>query len=196
MGYSGTGIDRRRAHVHVELAMVLSSRFAVWHDHQTNTLNYHGIWNGLNLVGMSLSDLLLKQQAQPSLNLRAEVMAAPAHFRVAVPGSAEMELLTNYPWLCASPRTEANPKSWEITFTAWGLPVKIERGERAVDSPVVTWARPSTVPQYSLTRGLLTGKAGTASLTSDGRAFVELATGLFAPKPKGAAPAEVAPAKK
>ncbi len=189
MGYSGSGIDRRRAHVHVELGIYLSSRFSVWHDHQTTSLNYHGMWNGLNLVGVDLSKLLREQAANPALSMAAFIQSTPAHFRVALPGTAEMELLTHYPWLCPVPLPSGKPKSWQMSFTAWGLPVKVEPSESEVSEPTVVWVQPSSIPQFSLTRGLLNGTGATARLSSDGLAYVQLASGHFAARPKKAEPA-------
>lgn len=196
MGYSGSGIDRRRAHTHLELTLYLSSRFSVWHDHQTNTLNYHGMWNGLNLVGLDVGKLYLDRLKQPTIKLSDEVKQSPPYFRIAVPGSAEMELLDTYPWLSAKERPAEKPKRWEVTFTAWGLPTKIEAGDIAIDDPKIIWVQPSSTPHYSLTRGLLSGKGETATLTTEGEAFIKLATGLFDRKPKPAVPAVLTPKKK
>lgn len=196
MGYSGVGIDRRRAHTHLELTLILSSRFSVWHDHITPTLNRHGNWNGLNLIGLDIGRLYLDQKKNGSVSPVDLVKNAPPHFRVAVPGTAEMELLTNYPWLCATPRGETPPKRWEITFTTWGLPVKIEPGDQDIDEPKVTWVQPSLIPHYSRTRGLLNGKGDKATLTSEGASFVQLATGTFRARPKVAEPVATTPTKK
>jgi murein DD-endopeptidase MepM/ murein hydrolase activator NlpD len=197
MGYSGAGIDRRRAHTHVELGLYLSSRFPVWHDHQTASLNYHGMWNGLNLVGLDLGKLLLDRAQNPGISVADFIKNTPAHFSVAVPGNVEMELLQHYPWLCPVPLPAVKPKSWLMTFTAWGLPVKIEPATTEVNEPTIVWVRPATTPQYSLTRGLLNGIGERVRLSGDGLAYVQLASGQFTPKPKAAMPAPSrAPVKK
>jgi murein DD-endopeptidase MepM/ murein hydrolase activator NlpD len=67
LGYTGSGIDQRRAHVHVELNLYLSSRFEAWHTTSFATPNHHGVFNGLNLIGLDLQALYLaRQKNQPS----------------------------------------------------------------------------------------------------------------------------------
>lgn len=188
MGYSGVGIDRRRAHTHVEMGVYLSSRFAVWHDHLTPTLNHHGMWNGLNIVGFDLGKYLTERAANPKLMPSEFIQSMTPHFRVAVPGQAEMEILQHYPWLCAN-RPAEKPKSWIISFSAWGLPVKVEASEAGCEEFNVTWFKVvPPIPQFSLTRGLLNGIADRARLTNDGVSFMELATGMFEARPKVASP--------
>lgn len=187
MGYTGAGIDRRRAHAHVEMGMYLSNRFSVWHDHQTPTLNHHGIWNGLNIVGFDVSKFMLERERQPGLSAAEFVKGTPAHFRVAVPGKAEMELLRHYPWLCAAPPT-GKPRSWLVTCSAWGLPLKVEASDAEVHEMQSVWVQPSSIPQYSLTRGLINGIGERVRLTQDGMNYMQLVTGLFEARPKVAIP--------
>lgn len=196
MGHTGVGIDRRRSHVHVELCLLLSSRFAAWHDTTTNTLNYHGIWNGLNLIGLNIAQLFQARAKDPNASVIDLVKNAPEHFRILVPGSAEMELLQNYPWLCRSGVPAGKPTSWSITFTAWGLPTKIEASDEACDDMRLKWVQSSTIPQYSLTRGLLNGTSEKASFTNEGTSYLTLATGLFRVKPRIATPVEPVKTKK
>ncbi|MGZ5025267.1 MAG: murein hydrolase activator EnvC family protein, partial [Chthoniobacterales bacterium] len=50
MGYTGEGLDRERAHVHLELNLMFNRRFESWYDHFVkNDPNHHGIYNGINL---------------------------------------------------------------------------------------------------------------------------------------------------
>ena len=44
LGYTGSGIDQRRAHVHVELNLFLSNRFEAWHAQNFATPNHHGVF--------------------------------------------------------------------------------------------------------------------------------------------------------
>lgn len=179
LGYSGRGIDRRRAHVHVELNMLFSSRFTVWHDANFKTPNLNGIYNGLNLTGLDLAALFIEHQKDPAITVAGVIAAAEPFFRVAVPGTAEMELLKDHPWLCTDPLTEAKPPSWEIAFTAWGLPVSVKPGTAAVAQPVLTWIKPSTLPYYYPTRGCVTGTEGKATLTPEGVGYAQLVSGAF-----------------
>ncbi len=178
MGHTGVGIDRRRAHCHVELNLFLSSHFAEWHDGTETTPNYHGNYNGLNLVGMDLAAIYLAHQKDHNLSLAAYVKNLGPYFRVAVPGTAEMELVKNYPWLCPGTAPAPPPPSWQVSFTSWGLPVKVEAGTEPVEEPKVAWVKTSTSPHFSLSRHLLNGQGDTAKLSSDGEAYVRLACGM------------------
>jgi hypothetical protein len=72
LGYTGSGIDQRRAHVHVELNLFLSSRFEAWHAANFATPNHHGVFNGLNLIGLDLQALYLAQQKNPAITAAVE----------------------------------------------------------------------------------------------------------------------------
>ncbi len=51
MGYTGAGLNQSRAHLHLELNLMLSHRFEAWHNvFFKNDPNHNGIYNGLNLV--------------------------------------------------------------------------------------------------------------------------------------------------
>ncbi len=195
MGYSGAGIDSRRAHVHLEMTMFLSSRFQTWHDLTNTTPNRHLIYNGLNLTGLDVARLYREHQANPMLSIAAQIKSTEEQFRVSVPGHAEMEILKNYPWLCAEPRLpgSADPMSWQISFSAWGLPVKITPSSTIAPMPAVTWVRPSPIPQYSLTRGIVNGVAGRYSLSASGLQYVQLVTGLFEQIKPATAPGAAVP---
>ncbi len=179
LGYSGSGLDRRRAHVHVELNMFFSSRFQTWHDANHKTPNHNGLYNGLNLIGLDLSGLYLAQQKNPAISAAQFVTQAEPFYRVAVPGAADMEIVRTYPWLCAVPLPDARPPSWEITFSSWGLPLTVKPGAQRVAEPVVVWAKETDAPYYYPTRGCVTGTNGKALLTAEGMGFVKLVSGAF-----------------
>ena len=179
LGYTGTGIDQRRAHVHVELNLFLSSRFQAWHDAQFKTPNHHGLFNGLNLVGLDLAGLFLAVQKNPATSAAQMVTETPAAYRVAVPGTAPMELLKFYPWLCHDAPAAGSPPSWEITFSAWGLPVAVRVGQQRVAQPALVWARESTMPYYYQTRGHVAGSGSRPVLTAEGASHARLVSGDF-----------------
>jgi murein DD-endopeptidase MepM/ murein hydrolase activator NlpD len=179
LGYSGTGIDRRRAHTHVELNLLLSPRFEAWHDAMHRSPNANGVYNGLNLIGMDLSGLYLALQKNPSASAAQMVTQTEPFFRVAVPGSAPMEILQTYPWLCHAALPEQPPASWEITFSAWGLPVSIEPGAERVSIPALKWVKPSTMPYYFQTRGCVAGSGDKPVLSAEGAGIARLVSGDF-----------------
>jgi|APTNR8051073442_1049403.scaffolds.fasta_scaffold01425_6 murein DD-endopeptidase MepM/ murein hydrolase activator NlpD len=179
MGYTGAGIDQRRAHTHVELNLFLSSRFEQWHNGQFNTPNHHGMYNGLNLIGLDIAGLFQKHAANPRTTAAEFVTMTPAYYRVLVPGAADMELIKNYPWLLAGERPSSPPASWEVAFSAWGLPVAVKASASNCSLPTVSWVKDDPIPHYYNTRGCLTGSGATAKLTVSGMNFVKLACGVF-----------------
>ena len=182
MGYSGSGIDRRRAHVHVELNLFLSSRFGDWHTkHFRPSPNAHGIWNGLNLAGLNIAQFLLAHRQNPALTAAEFVKQTPPAWKVVVPRKGDLELLKNYPWL-GDGAGAASP-SWELTLAESGLPVAIKASALAVAKPQVTWVRNEGMPHGYHTRGHIAGSGDTGTLTASGSRCVELITGDFEAPP-------------
>src|SRR6266700_7806890 len=60
MGYTGAGLNQARAHLHLELNVMLSDRFEVWYNaFFKNDPNHNGIYNGMNLAGLDIARLYL-----------------------------------------------------------------------------------------------------------------------------------------
>ncbi len=179
LGYTGSGIDQRRAHVHVELNLFLSSRFDEWHATNFATPNHHGLHNGLNLIGLDLQAFYLAQQKNPAINGAGIVRSTESSYRVAIPGDAAMEIVKNYPWLLNGPPPVGRPASWEITFSRWGLPLAVKTSTNPISMPTVTWIKDAGIPHYTYTRGCVTGSGSTGKLTTEGLRFVKLVCGWF-----------------
>ena len=176
MGYTGAGIDQRRAHLHVELNMLLSSDFDTWHQAGFSTPNHHGIYNGMNLLGLDLQGLFLATAKKPQLSIPEFVRGGEAAFRVRVPGTAKMELAGRHPWLLNGKTPRGT--SWEVTFTRWGFPMAVEASPSGVAEPMLTWVKDAGMPHYLHTRGLVTGSGTSGKLTPEGLRFIRLACGL------------------
>jgi murein DD-endopeptidase MepM/ murein hydrolase activator NlpD len=177
LGYTGAGLNRTRAHVHVELGLVMSDRFEDWFAKFSGGRNYHGNYNGMNITGTEVSRFLLEQKADPQLTFSRFVTSTPAYFKVAVPMTTTPEFVKRYPWICRAP--VAGAKSWEISLTATGQPVAFEPSEREVAAPIIVSIRPSTIPHRHLTRGLVTGEGNRATLSSNGLKLIALLTDDF-----------------
>lgn len=186
MGHTGSGIDRRRSHVHLELNLFLSSRFEDWHTKNFRpSPNHHGVWNGLNLSGLNVAGFFLAQRSNPALTAAEFVKQTEPAWKVVVPRKGELELLKNYPWLGEN-APQASP-SWEFTLAESGLPVAIKASTTTVAKPTVTWVKNRGMPHGYCTRGYISGSGDTGALTSSGARFVELLTGDFAVPPPPAA---------
>ena len=191
MGFTGVGLNRTRAHLHLELTLLMNAHYEEWNKLTGGGVNYQGIFNGMNLEGAEVSRFFLEQQKNPELQFSEFMLATPVQFKVLVPArQAQPDFLTRYPWLLQGSADGA--VSWEISFTGTGLPVGIAASPRQVAAPLVSQIRPAQVPQRYLTRGLVTGEGIQAALTPAGKKLLALLMDE-APAP---APAPVPAAKK
>ncbi len=177
LGFTGDGIDRTRAHVHLELCCLLSERFDDWNKANGGGVNYQGNFNGMNLSGVDVSEFYLERKKRPDLTFPQFVASIPTYFKVAVPASTDMEFIKRYPWI-----VQGDPEgavSWEISFSATGHPIAFVPGSRPVVAPIITGVRPSSVPHRYLTRNLVIGEGNQASLSANGLKLVSLVTGAF-----------------
>ncbi len=177
MGYTGAGLNRTRAHLHLELAFLMSTRYEDWHSARGGGMNYHGLFNGMNLSGTEVSRFFLQQRENPELRFSEFVAATPIYFRVTVPSTGTPDFLKRHPWMGRGSLGTA--KSWEISFSATGHPIDFTASERRVTSPIVTHVRPSEIPHRHLTRGLVIGEGNQASLSTGGKQLVALLTDDF-----------------
>ncbi|MDB6077978.1 MAG: Peptidase, partial [Akkermansiaceae bacterium] len=175
MGFTGAGITRVRAHCHLELCLLESANYDGFNKATGGGVNYHGNFNGMNLQGMDVARLFLEQQAKPELKVQDFVRETPAYFKVTLPRKAKFDFAERNKWLVDGDLAGSAP-SWEISFTATGLPVRIAPSERQVDAPVVTSVRDSTIQHRFLTRGLIDGTGSTAVLTKGGKNLIALLT--------------------
>ena len=85
MGHTGEGLNQARAHVHLELNLMLSRQFEAWHDASfKNDPNHHGLYNGLNLVGIDIARLFLALQKRPGLTIPEFLAEEETLYRVLV----------------------------------------------------------------------------------------------------------------
>ncbi len=180
MGYTGEGINRERAHVHVELNMILSDHFQRWYERHFTSPNHHGIFNGFNLTGLDIAALLKAHRANPNISIPAFLAATTeVHYKVLVPKSGNLAVLQRYPWLGRDLDRVGSPKSWEFAFSATGVPLEVRPNERTLSHPVVTWVKSSTLDHANLTSDRIAGTGGAATLTPSGSRYVQLITDAF-----------------
>ncbi len=177
MGFTGAGIDRTRAHCHVELGMLMSVHYEEWHKKFAGGTNHHGLFNGMNITGADAARFFLEHKANPELKFSQFIAATPVYFKVTLPSRGTPDFVKRYPWICRGPAEGA--VSWEISFSATGLPVAFAPSKREVSAPIVTSVRPSTVPHRYRTRGLINGEGNQATLTQAGNNLVALLTDDF-----------------
>jgi murein DD-endopeptidase MepM/ murein hydrolase activator NlpD len=178
MGYTGAGINRVRAHCHLELGLLMSPRYEDWHKSNGGGINHHGIFNGMNIAGADVARFFLEHRKNPELRFSQFVASTPVYFKVTIPGAETPEFAIRYPWIVQGSSAE-KPLSWEISFSATGLPLAFSPSQRSASVPTVTSIRPSTISHRLLTRGLVSGEGNRAELTRGGHSLISLLTQSF-----------------
>ena len=179
LGYTGSGLNVERAHLHLELNLLLSSRFEKWHGKHFRTPNHHGVHNGLNLVGIDIAGLFQKHRGNPNLTIPEFISGMSVYYKVQVPNTGKFELLERYPWIGKNLHLARGNPSWEVHFSKSGVPVAVTPATTKVSQPKVTWVQYSKTYHAYHTRSRLSGSGSTASLTDSGRRYVNLVTGQF-----------------
>ncbi len=175
MGYTGVGINRERAHVHLELNLMLSRKFQEWYDayvHPSDP-NHHGIYNGINLTGLNIARLYLELREKPSLTIPQFLSEEEIFYKVALPRSHNFELPKMYPWMLSG-NSPTDPRSWTVSFARSGLPLRIEPSDRKVKEPELVYVKASLRSASYLIDGIATGPAAHAHLTEHGRQMLHL----------------------
>lgn len=186
MGYTGAGINRTRAHLHLEMCLQMSRHYEGWHHTFSGGTNFHGNFNGMNLAGMDVATLYLEHKKNPDLKIQDFVKACPAYFKVTIPRNGTWDFAERHKWMVKGDTAEPSA-SWEVSFTATGLAVGIAPSSREVTEPMVSAVRDSKISHRLLTRGLIDGKGTNATLTRSGKQLIALLTDSF-PMPTNGVP--------
>ena len=177
LGYTGTGIDRQRAHVHVEFNVLLSEGFDEWFAmYRPRAANEHGRWNGQNMAAFDIVGLYRALASDPRLDLGDYLRDhQTAAFTVAVPGGAVLDLVQRYPWLMAEGRRGAPPPpSYEIAFTGAGFPLRVSARDVGTGTPFVMQVSPLVRYQSAPVNGYLTRRGDDFQLSQKGREYIAL----------------------
>lgn len=175
MGHTGAGLNQERAHLHLELNLMMNRRFEDWHDaFFKKDPNRNGIYNGINLTGLNIAKLYLLLRKNPALTIAEFVAGEETFYKVVLPKSSSFELPKRYPWMVKAASEGETPASWEISFARTGLPLKIEPSNRQVAQPELTYVKKSKVDCSHLTHDIVAGRGERAHLTEGGRNFMRL----------------------
>ena len=177
LGYTGSGIDRRRAHLHLEIGLVLSERFDQYNAKSKGLANPHGNYHGSNLIGLNAADFLAANHAEPLLMPDQFLRQQEVYYKVLVPNRGqELELGQRYPWLRQGGPAAA---SWEISFTGPGVPIAIAPSAQTASFATVSWVKSFGGYHSWNTRSMLGGSGNTATLTAEGNRMLTLTAGDF-----------------
>jgi murein DD-endopeptidase MepM/ murein hydrolase activator NlpD len=174
MGYTGTGLNRERAHLHLEVNLMLSHEFEQWYNtFFRNDPNRNGIYNGMNLAGVDVARLYLALRKNPSLTIPEFLSHEETFYKVTVPKSRHFELPKLYPWMLAT-GSRNGKSSWEVSFAQSGVPLRIESSDKRVTQPELGYVKRGSVDYSYLTRDIVSGHGANAHLTNYGRQLMRL----------------------
>lgn len=168
LGYSGAGINKTRAHCHLEICFMVHAEYHKF----CPSNNKHGLFNGHNLIGFNGADVLKACRQGKPISLEAYLATLPEHYRVRVPNEKTPDILKRHPFLYKG-RWGQTPPSLDIAFTAEGIPLGIYPSGKEVTEPIVISCKPMPVYQNECTAGRLAGKSTTAHLTTAGKTFIK-----------------------
>ena len=184
LGYTGRGINRRRAHLHLEVNLMLSRGFDQWYQSQPDLTvpNRHGIYNGVNLAGMDVAALYLESQENVDFSIRQFLADHEPFYAVIAPSQGIPDMLWRYPWM--SPQLAGwDPMfgpvadlgaSWRIVFARSGLPLRFEAILDPVEGPIVEILQQGPIPYQHMTSGRVRGTGQNAVLTRSGQRYLDL----------------------
>jgi len=174
MGYTGTGLNRERAHLHLELDLMFSRQFEAWYNtFFRSDPNQHGIYNGMNLAGLDVARLFLALRKNPALTIPEFLNDEETFYKVAVPKARRFDLLKLYPWMLAGGK-RSEGSSWEVSFARSGVPLTVAPSERHVTQPELSYVKKSSIEYSHLTRDVVSGHENNAHLTNYGSQLMRL----------------------
>jgi murein DD-endopeptidase MepM/ murein hydrolase activator NlpD len=174
LGYTGTGINRERAHLHLELDLMFSRQFEAWYNtFFRNDPNHHDIYNGMNLAGIDIARLYVALRKNPALTIPDFLKDEETFYKVTLPKARHFDLTTMYPWMIAGEK-RGNAASWEVSFARSGVPLKVEPSDRHVAQPELSYVKKSSAECSYLTRDIVSGRGATAHLTNYGAQLMRL----------------------
>ena len=177
MGFTGAGINRERAHLHLEIAVLLNEDFENWyHRYFSGSPNKHGIYHGYNLVGMEPAAILLESANNPAFSLKEHIRNQDVAYQITIPDSPNLSIIRNYPWIVPDGEP-ASPRGWTVSFTQYGVPVKAVAANQPPLEPRLEWVKETPYAYHAATRGIIAGSKGSPRLTDSGHRFVELISG-------------------
>lgn len=177
LGYTGAGINRKRAHLHFELNLMLSDEFEEWHRHFLGTGSGHGNYNGQNLVGLDVIDLMQKQKQDEVRSLKQYCTTLKPYYTVVVKASELESFAGRYPWLWY--RGKRGYPSVEISFTSSGFPMKLRASAQKVQTPTLSSVFPALGFHQDRTLKRIEGRGQRAKLSDRGKRYLSLITSNF-----------------
>jgi murein DD-endopeptidase MepM/ murein hydrolase activator NlpD len=125
MGRSAGGyaIPKDRAHLHYEIGLMMTRQFQAWYDWKKfGSPNQHGLYNGMNLMGVDALDFFNQFRARRVNNFQEYFAQMNAVATVRVATRRTPDFVQRYPNLVMGEIPLAGAAGWEIKVTATGVP--------------------------------------------------------------------------
>lgn len=124
MGHSSSGsIPRDRAHLHFEIGLRATDNFEAWYrGKKFGNTNEHGIWNGMNLMGLDPLDFLRQWRAKKVDDFQQYLDRLRPVVRVRVVTNRMPDFIQRYPALLQKPLPAGLVSGWEVACNSTGLP--------------------------------------------------------------------------
>lgn len=125
MGHTSGGyvIPRDRAHLHFEIGLMITRDFQRWYDtRKFGSRNDHGLWNGMNLMGIDPLDFLEQWRERRVDNFGEYFARLEPALRLRIATTRVPDFVARYPSLLTRPLPPV-VGGWEIKFHWTGLPL-------------------------------------------------------------------------
>jgi hypothetical protein len=124
MGHTSSGaIPRDRAHMHFEIGLMVTQDFPAWYAWKKfGSDNEHGLWNGMNLMGIDPLDFLRQWRTRKVDNFQQYFDQLRTVVRVRVATNRIPDFISRYPALLRKPMPPGLVSGWEIDCNATGIP--------------------------------------------------------------------------
>jgi murein DD-endopeptidase MepM/ murein hydrolase activator NlpD len=125
MGHSSGGymIPKDRAHLHFEIGVMVTRDFQAWYDRQRfGSRNDHGVWNGMNLMGVDPLDFFNAWRAHRIDTVQDYFSRLETAVRLRIATRRTPDFVNRYPSLLTKPPPLGVVAGWEIRFNWTGIP--------------------------------------------------------------------------
>lgn len=125
MGRSAGGyvIPKERAHLHFEIGLRVTDNFNSWYlGKKFGNTNEHGVWNGMNLMGLDPLDFVRQLRAGRVDDFEQYLQRLKPVVRIRVVTTRTPDFIQRYPSLLQKPHPTGFVGGWEIACSNTGLP--------------------------------------------------------------------------
>ena len=125
MGHSAGGymIPIDRSHLHFEIGVVMARNFQAWYDRRRfGSRNEHGMWNGMNLMGIDPLAFYNEWRAGRIARVQDFFDRMTTAVRVRIRTYRTPDFVTRYPSLLTKPQPPGLVAGWEVQFNWTGVP--------------------------------------------------------------------------